>query len=128
MLNVLVPSLADGLLLGFVYGTAAMGLSLIWGVMNVINLAHGAVITLGMFAEYLIFSSLGLHPYLALVLVGILPTQNRAFAGTAQALTVAPSSWWQKGPRRAANPAKTPGMSGPRSARGRRSRQRSGSR
>ncbi len=69
MLNVLVPSVADGLLLGFVYGTAAMGLSLIWGVMNVINLAHGPIITLGMFGVYLAFSTLGLNPYLALVLV-----------------------------------------------------------
>lgn len=71
MFNVLVPSLADGLLLGFVYGTAAMGLSLIWGVMNVINLAHGPIITLGMFGVYLAFSTLGLNPYLALVLVAI---------------------------------------------------------
>lgn len=71
MPNVLVPSLADGLLLGFVYGTAAMGLSLIWGVMNVINLAHAPIITLGMFGVYLIFSSLNLNPYLALVLVAI---------------------------------------------------------
>jgi branched-chain amino acid transport system permease protein len=70
VLNVLVPSLVDGLLLGFVYGTAAMGLSLIWGVMNVINLAHGPIITLGMFGVYLI-SSLGIHPYLALMLVAI---------------------------------------------------------
>jgi branched-subunit amino acid ABC-type transport system permease component len=69
--NVLVPSLADGLLLGFVYGIAAMGLSLIWGVMHVINLGHGAIITLGMFGVHLIFSSMGLNPYLALVVVAI---------------------------------------------------------
>ena len=41
--------LADGLLIGFVYGIAAMGLTLIWGVMNVINLSHGSLIALGMF-------------------------------------------------------------------------------
>ncbi len=70
MLNVLVPSLVDGLLLGFVYGTAAMGLSLIWGVMNVINLAHAPMITLGMFGMYLLFS-LGIHPYLALLFVAV---------------------------------------------------------
>lgn len=72
MLNVLVPSLADGLLLGLVYGLAAMGLSLIWGVMNVINLAHGAIMTLGMFGVYFIFSAFGINPYLALLLVAVI--------------------------------------------------------
>lgn len=71
MFDILIPSLVDGLLLGFVYGIAAMGLSLIWGVMNVINLAHGPIIALGMFGIYLAFSILGLNPYLALVLVAI---------------------------------------------------------
>ncbi|MCL7454488.1 MAG: branched-chain amino acid ABC transporter permease [Anaerolineae bacterium] len=65
----LVPSLMDGLLLGFVYGIAAMGLSLIWGVMDVINLAHGPIIALGMFGIYLGFTGLGLNPYLMLILV-----------------------------------------------------------
>jgi branched-subunit amino acid ABC-type transport system permease component len=60
----------DGLLTGFVYGIAAMGLTLIWGVMNVINLAHGPIIALGSFGVYLLFtSSLGLNPYLSLILV-----------------------------------------------------------
>jgi len=65
----LIPSLIDGLLLGFVYGIAAMGLSLIWGVMNVINLAHGPIIALGMFGIYLAFNGLGMNPYLTLLLV-----------------------------------------------------------
>jgi len=63
----LLASLIDGLLLGFVYGLAAMGLTLIWGVMSVINLAHGAVMALGMFGTYLIFNHLGVNPYLALL-------------------------------------------------------------
>jgi len=67
----LVPSLMDGLLLGFVYGIAAMGLSLIWGVMDVINLSHGPIIALGMFGVYLGFTGLGLNPYLVLVLVAL---------------------------------------------------------
>lgn len=69
MFDILLPSLVDGLLLGFVYGLAAMGLSLIWGVMNVINLAHGPIIALGMFGIYLAFNFLGMNPYLALLLV-----------------------------------------------------------
>jgi branched-subunit amino acid ABC-type transport system permease component len=71
MAEMLLPSLVDGLLLGFVYGIAAMGLSLIWGVMNVINLSHGPIIALGMFGVYLGFTYLGLNPYLALILVAI---------------------------------------------------------
>jgi branched-subunit amino acid ABC-type transport system permease component len=61
--------LVDGLLIGFVFGIAAMGLTLIWGVMNVINLSHGPIIALGMFGVYLAFTQLGLNPYLGLVLV-----------------------------------------------------------
>ncbi|HUW13551.1 MAG TPA: branched-chain amino acid ABC transporter permease [Anaerolineae bacterium] len=69
MFDFVVASLADGVLLGFVYGIAAMGLSLIWGVMDVINLAHGSIMALGMFGVYLTFNGLGMNPYLALVLV-----------------------------------------------------------
>ena len=68
----LLTSLVDGLLIGVVYGIAAMGLNLIWGVMRVINLAHGALIALGMFGVYLLFSVLGLNPYAALLLVALL--------------------------------------------------------
>lgn len=68
----LLTSFIDGLLIGVVYGIAAMGLNLIWGVMRVINLAHGAVIALGMFGVYIFFSALGLNPYVALALVAIL--------------------------------------------------------
>lgn len=67
-----LPSIVDGLLIGFVYGIAAMGLSLIWGVMRVINLAHGASMTLGMFCIYLLFTNLGLNPYLGLLVVVVL--------------------------------------------------------
>lgn len=57
----------DGLLIGSVYGLAAMGLSLIWGVMDVINLTHGAVIALGMFGMYLLFTAFHLNAYLLML-------------------------------------------------------------
>jgi branched-subunit amino acid ABC-type transport system permease component len=68
----IVASIIDGVLVGLVYGLAAMGLTLIWGVMDVINLTHGAMIVAGMFALYLLTSSLGVSPYAALppVLIG----------------------------------------------------------
>jgi len=62
--------IVDGLLIGFVYGIAAMGLTLIWGVMNVINLSHGSIIALGMFGVYFVFVELGVNPYIGVVLVG----------------------------------------------------------
>ena len=57
----------DGLLVGAVYGLAAMGLSLIWGVMDVINLTHGAMIALGMFGMYLLFGFFVTNAYLLLL-------------------------------------------------------------
>ncbi len=63
--------IVDGLLIGFVYGIAAMGLTLIWGVMNVINLSHGSIIALGMFGIYFLFTGLGLNPYIGLLLVAV---------------------------------------------------------
>jgi len=56
-------SMVDGLLVGCVYGLAAMGLSLIWGVMDVINLTHGAMIALGMFFLYLLSGAVGINAY-----------------------------------------------------------------
>ena len=68
----IIASIIDGVLVGLVYGLAAMGLTLIWGVMNVINLTHGAMIVAGMFAVFLLVQALGISPYAALppVLIG----------------------------------------------------------
>ncbi|MGB7845212.1 MAG: branched-chain amino acid ABC transporter permease [Candidatus Acidiferrum sp.] len=63
----ILASMVDGLLIGSIYGLAAMGLSLIWGVMNVINLTHGAMITLGMFGLYLLYTAVATSPYLLLL-------------------------------------------------------------
>ena len=57
----------DGLLIGSVYGLAAMGLSLIWGVMDVINLTHGSVIALGMFGMYILFAAFPVNAYFLLL-------------------------------------------------------------
>lgn len=60
-------SIIDGVLVGLVYGLAAMGLTLIWGVMDVINLTHGAMLVAGMLVLYLLTAALGLSPYATLV-------------------------------------------------------------
>lgn len=62
----ILASILDGVLVGSVYGLAAMGLTLIWGVMNVINLTHGAMIVVGMFGLFYLTSALGVPAYAAI--------------------------------------------------------------
>jgi len=74
-IEALIASTFDGLMLGFVYGLMAMGLTLIFGVMKVINLGHGPMIAIGMFAVLVMSQALGINPYLTLpviVVMGIL--------------------------------------------------------
>ena len=59
----------QGVLMGGIYGLIAVGLSLIFGVMGVINFAHGPMIVVGMYVSYWILSALGIDPYFSLVLV-----------------------------------------------------------
>jgi len=65
----ILASIIDGVLIGAVYGLAAMGLTLIWGVMKVINLAHGAIIAFGMFALYFIATWIDVPAYAAVPIV-----------------------------------------------------------
>ena len=62
----LLASILDGVLVGAVYGLAAMGITLIWGVMDVVNLTHGAMIVAGMFGVYLLVDATGVPAYAAL--------------------------------------------------------------
>lgn len=66
ILQLLAGNLIHGLLLGGVYGLATMGLSLIFGVMNVVNVGHGAFIMVGAFITLTLFSVLGISPVLAI--------------------------------------------------------------
>src|SRR5512142_3323041 len=68
-LDALIPSSIDGLMIGFVYGLAAMGLTLIFGVMKVINLSHAPIIAAGMFAVLVLSQSFGINPYVGLLFV-----------------------------------------------------------
>ncbi|MGE5640130.1 MAG: branched-chain amino acid ABC transporter permease [Clostridia bacterium] len=63
----LLASILDGVLVGAVYGLAAMGITFIWGVMNVVNLTHGAMIVAGMFGLSLLLGATGIPTYAALV-------------------------------------------------------------
>jgi branched-chain amino acid transport system permease protein len=61
--------IVQGILLGGIYGLIAMGLSLIFGVMGIINFAHGQMMVMAMYVSYWIFVLLGIDPYLSLVIV-----------------------------------------------------------
>lgn len=62
----ILQSLIDGILMGGVYALAALGISLIFGVMKITNFAHGALITVGMYITYECCTLLGVTPYIAL--------------------------------------------------------------
>jgi len=71
-IETLIASTVDGLMLGFVYGLMAMGLTLIFGVMKVINLGHGPMIAIGMFAVLVMSQALGINPYLTLPVIVVM--------------------------------------------------------
>ncbi len=58
----LLQQLADGLLIGLMYSLVAIGLTLIWGVMNIVNFAHGEFLMLGMFTSFWLFTLFGIDP------------------------------------------------------------------
>ena len=68
-MEVLLQLLIGGILQGGIYALGAFGLSLIFGVLRVLNVAHGDFLILGAYATFLLYSTLGLSPFVALALV-----------------------------------------------------------
>ncbi|WP_424236877.1 branched-chain amino acid ABC transporter permease [Bhargavaea ginsengi] len=64
----IIQSMIDGILMGGIYGLVAIGLTLIFGVMKVINFAQGAFLMLGMYVSYWAFTLMGINPYLSIFL------------------------------------------------------------
>lgn len=62
---ILVPAILNGVLTGAVYALIALGLTLIYGVLHIINFAHGALLTAALFAIFFAQHLLGIDPYLA---------------------------------------------------------------
>jgi branched-chain amino acid transport system permease protein len=63
---VVSQAVVTGILVGGVYGLVAMGLTLIFGVLDIVNFAHGSFLALALFGTYWLVASFGMHPYLAL--------------------------------------------------------------
>src|SRR4051812_47196270 len=70
-LDLVANVVISGILTGLVYGLMALGLSVIFGVIRVVNFAHGEMMTLAMYAAALVFAKLELDPFLAVVPVAI---------------------------------------------------------
>ncbi|MEJ2344586.1 MAG: branched-chain amino acid ABC transporter permease [Gammaproteobacteria bacterium] len=65
-MDLLWQVLINGVLLGGLYALMALGLALVWGVLNIVNLAHGAFIMLGGYICYYLFTGAHLDPFAAL--------------------------------------------------------------
>ena len=61
---------ANGLVLGGLYACIAVGFSLVWGVLNVINILHGTFIVLGSYIAYFAYVDAGIHPFVSIVIAG----------------------------------------------------------
>lgn len=68
-MSTFLQAAVTGLLLGGVYGLVSMGLSLVFGVMRVVNFAHGELLLIGMYGTYVLYTGVGLNPFVALVVV-----------------------------------------------------------
>lgn len=67
--QILIPSILNGLTTGALYALVALGLTLIYGVLHIINFAHGALLMLALYGVYYLFHFWGIDPYVALLIV-----------------------------------------------------------
>jgi branched-chain amino acid transport system permease protein len=69
--DLLAQILVNGVLLGGLYAVMALGLALVWGVLNIVNLAHGAFIMLGGYLSWYLFTVGHVDPFLGLPITGV---------------------------------------------------------
>ncbi|RXZ38734.1 branched-chain amino acid ABC transporter permease [Oxalobacteraceae bacterium CAVE-383] len=70
-MNLLAQILVNGTLQGGLYAVMALGLALVWGVLNIVNLAHGAFIMLGAYASWYLYTYLHIDPFLGLPITAL---------------------------------------------------------
>ncbi len=67
--DIILSALANGLMTGAVYALIALGLTLVYGVLHIINFAHGATLTAAMFAVFVLHSVFRIDPYVAVLIL-----------------------------------------------------------
>ncbi len=98
MTSLLLQALVEGLLLGGIYALIAVGMTLVMGVMRIINLTHGAMMMVAMYIAYVLFEHLGMNIYLTMVVA--VPAlffigyylQNHVIRRVTEAVTVLPQT------------------------------------
>jgi len=71
-MNIWLELLVSGILLGGIYALPTIGLTLIFGVLRIVNFAHGEFLMVGMYGAYFIYKIFGLSPYVALVFIPLI--------------------------------------------------------
>jgi branched-chain amino acid transport system permease protein len=71
-LEIFLQTIVNGLLTGSIYSLVAIGLTLIYGVMIILNFAHGEFLMLGMYLAFWLFTLAGIDPYLSIPIVAVL--------------------------------------------------------
>jgi branched-chain amino acid transport system permease protein len=71
MSTILIQVIVGGLLLGAVYALFSSGLTLIWGMMNIVNFAHGDFVMLGMYVAFMVWTLLGAGPLLGVPIAAL---------------------------------------------------------
>lgn len=89
-LGVLAAITANGLTVGAIYALVSLGLALIYGVLHIINFAHGSLLMLALYVCYFLFRYLGIDPYLSILIV---PPAFFAFGYALQRHLIAPFSF-----------------------------------
>lgn len=69
MSSLILPAVLSGLTMGAVYALVALGLTLIYGVLHIINFAHGSLLMLALYCVYFMHYHLGIDPYMAIPIV-----------------------------------------------------------
>lgn len=64
--------LVNGILAGGIFAVIALGFSLVWGIMNIINLAHGAFVMMGAYIAYVLFSTWHVDPFISIPVAFVL--------------------------------------------------------
>ncbi|TAM37074.1 MAG: branched-chain amino acid ABC transporter permease [Burkholderiaceae bacterium] len=70
-MDLLAQILVNGVLLGGLYAVMALGLALVWGVLNIVNLAHGAFIMVGAYVSWHLYTYLHIDPFLGLPITAV---------------------------------------------------------